>query len=535
VLQVRDEERARPERAWARKKEVDAMERRRFIAAGTLGTLAGVAAIADVEAVDGAPVGQAAAAGALPPWESAPELTSVSAPARVEIPPGAAEVHIPLTAEGPISSTASVRAVRLVNVGGGGFDVGRDHADWLPPYDVFWRDGDELEHWLTLKIHAPESVRTKPGNLFRVVFRADGWRNDIVETVVVVVSGAVNELPAVYPHHRPPLHIDFSRATPAAELNVGEVAWSDNGYVGNAPTIEGTLLPQDAASTPCWRARLFHGYSQPGNGELGAYLNEFAFPEDAIDPISRGVDSNGRSFVRLHTRKLPRPVRVGEVDHRFQAAVLNGQSMDEWCARTGVYRTQVLVPNRVGAWSAFWVCGRNKENRGGRWPPEIDFFEHFNGAFGLDDWPMDGSTTTAGQHVGPFGSSRRERARGGSTNLWRLGFDQSVDIYAEIHDYACLITEDRVYHFFDGVETYSGPNMARHEDEENTAWDYMLHFTVAVKPPEGEGAEYDDGSGDMLIYGLQRYDLDAGYSLSNHVSERPWSNRKIMPDPDRPS
>jgi hypothetical protein len=237
----------------------------------------------------------------------------------------------------------------------------------------------------------------------------------------------------------------------------------------------------------------------------------------------------------MHTRRLDRPVSVGEQEFGYQAAVLNGQAMDAWCARTGVFRAQVVLPSRVGAWSAFWVCGRQKDIKGGRWPPEIDFFEHFNGAFGLDSWPMDGSTTSAGQHVGSFGSNERARVEGRTTNLWRLGHAPDLNLFAQIHDYACYITEERVYHFVDGIETVSAPNMARHQNSDQDDWDLLPYLTVAVKPPEGPRALYEDGTGDLLIYGMQRYDPEAGFALSDWTAPKPWPNLKIGPDPDLPT
>jgi hypothetical protein len=466
------------------------------------------------------------------PWEAAPRPPSVSVPRIVAVRPGAIEAHIPVTASGPIHFTAWVRATRLINVPMGGFNVGSDHSAWLPPFDLYWRDGDEPTHWVTIRIEAPEAMRQRPGSRFGVLFEIHGWSNDRLETIVEVQNGALNAMPETYPRHRPPLMIDFSAARPAVDLDITSMRWSDTGYVDNAPVISGSLNPQDPASTPCWRARLFHGYEQVGNGELGAYLNEYAFPNDAVEPLSIRVDSHGRPFVRMHSRRLAKPVTIGSNTYNFQAAVLNSQAMDEWCARTGVYRAQILLPSRVGAWTAFWTCGRQKDVRGGRWPPEIDFFEHFNGAFGLADWPMNGSTTTAGQHTGPYGSNNRTRVDGRTTNLWRLGHDTGVNLYTEIHDYACLVTEDRIYHFIDGIETISMPNMARHEDPANEEWNYMIYITNSVKPPEGPGGAYADGSGDLLIYGLQRYDLDSGYVLADWTEPRPWPNRKVMPDPD---
>lgn len=466
------------------------------------------------------------------PWEAVPEPPTLTTLPVVPVAPGAAQVHIPLTASGPVYITAWARVVRLANIPGGGFDVGSDTTRWAPFYDFYWRDGDDPTHWVTLDIDAPADVRSTPGNRFRVFFKIEGWANDTLETVVEVQPKAENVLPDPYPYHRPPKLIDFGAARPAAEADIPGMEWSDSGYVGNAPVQPNTLLPQDPAAIPCWRTRLFHGYAQGWNGELGVYLNDDAFPDDSVEPISKGTDEHGRPFVRMHTRRLDRPVAIGSDSYGFQAAVLNGQAMDEWCSRTGIYRAQVVLPSRIGAWSAFWACGRQKDIKGGRWPPEIDFFEHFNGAFGLADWPMDGSTTTAGQHAGPYGSNERARAEGRMTNLWRLGHDPDLNLFAQIHDYACLITEDRVIHFVDGIETLSAPNMAWHEDPYSDEWDLFPYFTVAVKPPDGPRSAYDDGSGDLLVYGIQRYDLGSGYTLSDWTEPKPWANRSIRPDPE---
>jgi hypothetical protein len=475
-----------------------------------------------------------------PPWVQAGSLQTVSAPATVYVAPGATHAHIPLTASGPIRFTAWARARALQNISGGGFNVGNAAAQkaWLPPYDYFWRDGDDLVHWVTITIDASESVRKTIGNKFQVNWGGMGWTNAhsgaqaIPPTVIEVQSGAVNDLPAQMPYHRPPKRLHVT-GTPSAALDPATFAISRTGWVGNPTLAAGTLNPLDPrGQIPCWRSRYPHGYTPPNAGEMGLATDlDGEFAAHAINPHSTGSDEHG-SYIRLHTVRFPEPVTTGTTTYQFQAPVMTAQTMPEWWGVSGLWRARCRVPGREGAWSIFWTQGVTKSTRSGNWPPEIDFFEHFNGAYGmganLQDWNMSGKLQNLAQHAGNYGSNVRARAEGLRLYLDGLGFDSAVNVYTQPHEYACAVAGERVYWFFNGIELYSAPYMSQHQDDTKNDWAHFPIMSVSVKTPNGTSdpytgqypGDYDD-SGDLLIYQMERYEMGE-YALVDHVDPRPW-------------
>ncbi|MFH1497602.1 MAG: hypothetical protein ABII82_07225 [Verrucomicrobiota bacterium] len=422
----------------------------------------------------------------------------------IAIPPGARQAHVKLT-YGPaeIRSTAFVRA-NLSGSGAKGFNVSQDIV--APDQAFFWRDGDDRDHWITFDIVNPS---TNAGDRFRASVKGAGlagWFGFDFE----VVEGAVNALPAKLPHHRPPHRLALP-AAPTLSLDMTAVAWDETGYKDGRPA---------------WRTRPSHGYTQSGNGETGAYLpwTEQNQPGDSVH--SHQTDSAGRPYVRLHTRALDTPINLGKgrvLPH--QASMLTGQMLDEWCHRRGIYSAQLLLPDRRGAWSAFWAVGRRTSTRATLWPPEVDFLESFNGAYGADYRP---DSTSAGQHAGAHGSVKREIADGFHAEVIDLGFSPELNFFTQIHHYTTLIEDEWVTHFRDGVEFFRHRNINDPSDD-NDDWDFYPIINVAVKT--GKHAAYDEGSGDMRWYGLQYYAPDSGYSLVPHTEKPPYQNRELLPHP----
>ncbi len=445
------------------------------------------------------------------PWDRLPPRPSLSV-ADVQVPPGATKAHIRLVASGPIMATATA----ILSVSGGpgtSFDVGSG-AGWAPRFAVVWRPGDSPEHWVTIDILKPD---TRIGASFKVNVIPEGFASaNWLSCLVTVAAGAVNALPSPMPFHRPPKRLDLRGSVPAAAQDMASIQWSDTGFVGNA-----------VSGTPCWRSRLAHGYAQGGNGELGAYLNADRFPTQAVRPHAKGVDGHGRSFARLHTRKLASPIQVESQSFGYQASVLTSQRLPEFCQRRGLWRAQFVSPDRPGAWSAFWMIGRDPATAGTIWPPEIDIVEQYNGAYGAAYFP---DSTSSAVHVGPHGSATRAKVDGLGTRLTKLGF-ADLDFFREIHEHACLVEDDWTWYFVDGIETLCHPTMTDREDG-GTAWDFFMLLNVAVKPAAGDA--YDQGSGDMLIYGVQVHRPGSGYELVDFTDAQPWANRKVLPDPTEP-
>ncbi|MBE8723197.1 glycoside hydrolase family 16 protein [Sphingobacterium pedocola] len=410
-------------------------------------------------------------------------MTTLEEP--IGIPPGATKAHVRLTLAGAIMSTAYVQ-VNTSTGGAKGFNVNRDIS--TPFKYQYWRPGDDADLWITVDIINP---RHTPGDQFKITFPGEGTAGPVA-CIFQIQEGAVNELPAEMPFHRDPLVFHADGVTPTVDLDMAAIEWSDSGF--------------DADGNPVWRSRLSHGYSQAGNGETGLYTNVEAFPDDAVNPQTREVDSEGRPFVRLHTVKFEEPVVFSDRIFPFQASVLQGSKLDEWKYRRGVYRAQIQTPSRRGAWSAFWAVGSVLSTGVSQWPPEVDFFESFNGAYGAAYTPR---STSSAQHIGVHGSNVRDMVNGLKSELDRVpGFELDINLNAEPHDYTCIIEDDWITHFVDGKETLQHRNMLDRTDG-GTDWAFYPIINVAVKIDAGN--PYNEGTSDLLWYGLQYYAPGSGW------------------------
>lgn len=426
------------------------------------------------------------------------------------VPLNATQAHIRLTATGTIQSDARIPIIQVSNGTGTNVGNGANQATILPTYTPIWRPGDDADLWITLNL-TNMTGRGVAGNFFKVSFVIDqsGWASGTAITrTVTFQAGATNALPNPLPFHRPPKRL--ITGTPAATLDVATVEWSDTGYAGNA-----------ASGTPVLRSRLSHGYSQPSNGEHGAYLNDDAFPAVALDPHQRLADSQGRPMLRMHSARLPASVTVPNdaTPYYQQASILTTQRMPEFNGRYGVWRIRARTPDRRGAWSAGWAIG-------GRWPPEHDVFEHFNA--GTDFYkPGERNMTSMAQHYGNYSSGVRAGFDGRYQDMIQAGF-ASFDVYSEIHDYEIWIEPTIAYVFRDGIEVYCYRNLAVHEDPAFTDWSFYWLFNVAVKISAADGGAqgpYADGNGDLDLYGFWRFET-ANCSLVDFTDAKPWASRK---------
>ncbi|CAA6689516.1 MULTISPECIES: hypothetical protein [unclassified Lentimonas] len=423
---------------------------------------------------------------------------------KIAIPPGATEAHVKVTYALPEILSTSVIRGNTSTSNELGFKVNRDVE---PPEGFFlWRDGDDHDIWLTFKIKNP---RTNLGDGFRASISGvglAGWFAFEFE----IVEGAVNELPEEMPYHRPPYALLLPEQ-PTLDLDMTAVEWDETGLKDGRPV---------------WRTHPSHSHLQSGNGETGVYYPWAEKNAYGEEPHSLQVDAEGRPYVKLHSKKLAEPLDLGNGKlYPHQASMLQAQKLDEWCHRRGIYSAQVVLPSRRGAWSAFWACGRRGPERRVMWPPEIDFLESFNGAYGAKYWP---DTSSAGQHAGMHGSVKRESIDGFAAELSELGFSAELDFNTQIHDITAVIEDDWITHFRDGVEFFRQRNILDPADG-NTDWDFYPIINVAVK--DASGGAYDQGTGDMRWYGMQYYALDSGYELVPYPLPRPYPNREILPRP----
>lgn len=428
-----------------------------------------------------------------PIWETVKQAR-ITIPASIDVPAGQREIYIPVTVDHTDRESFYCYVSGFSNVSGGNVNVGNtsDQRRLFNGWDGVlyrWSPGDDLTHYVKVTCTATYPEGRKLAVVIRVKGLGDGQKGRNV-TVTFKADAAHPAMPPQF--HRPLRKLDLSGAARKNTFDPATAQHHDSGFKDG---------------TPVWRSRLSHGYSQGGNGETGLYMNEDKFPQSARNPISYDA---GEDAIRLHTLAFPMDERP-EYDSRLfrhQAAIIQGQTMDEACGTEGVWRMVAKTSRRKYAWPAFWLLGRGPEGAKGswtHWPPEIDIMEQFNHAWGASQ-PITGFTTTWCQHFGPAGSNERVGAFGGEVEVdqW-MGATGVADDY---HSYACAIVwngnDAEVTFFFDDVEIGCQVLHARHQDMKTRVQLYPM-ANVAVKADGNYTPEQyntDDGrghSGDMLI------------------------------------
>ena len=430
----------------------------------------------------------------------------LSIPSEVRVPAGQGEIYIPVTVDNTDRQSFYCYVSGLKNASGGGINVGNSQQqkanyDW-DGIVYRWSPGDDLTHYVKVVSRNPVSA----GKSLIVVIRVKGLGDSQKGREVKVVFADDAQHPAMPPqHHRPLRRLDLSKAQRKGSFDPATAKHSDSGFIDGKPV---------------WRSRLSHGYAQDGNGETGLYMNEDKFPGVAQSPVSYDA---AEKALRLHTLAFPmdaRPEWNGKV-FRHQAAIIQGQTLDEVCGAEGVWRMEAKIPIRRYSWPAFWLLGRGPSGAKGswtQWPPEIDILEKFNHSWGAADTPY---TTTFAQHYGKAGSNERTGSFGSEieTNQW-AGVTKPLD--EEYHSWACAV----VYHadprkaevtfFFDDVEVGCHVLHARHEDMK-TRLELFPMANVAVRAPGSYSPDQyntDDGrgrTGDMLVRDIAYY--PAGFAM----------------------
>lgn len=468
------------------------MQRRDFLMTAAVVPLFGAAglgtAMTNRAAAQDAPV---------PIWRQL-RRSRLDVPSGVEAPAGQNTAYIPVTADHVDLASFYVVADRAINASPATINVGGDQALYLSDTVYRWSPGDDLTHYI--RVTLPQAAYAD-GQQIVYRFRVHGLGTDQKEFAVTLTfrDGAAHpDMPAQF--HRPQRRLDLSQAARRNSFDPATLRHADSGF-----------LPD---GTPVWRSRLSHGHAQPGNGETGLYMNEETFPGQARSPISHDPEERA---LRLHTlafARRDRPEYQG-TRYRHQAAVIQGQTLDDLCGSEGVWRMVAKCPSRRYSWPAFWLLGRGPEGaRGGwtQWPPEIDIMEHFNETWG-EATGAPGFTTSWAQHYGPAGSNERVGAFGGEGDI-RLLTGARTRTDEDYHSYACAVTWDgddaEVTFFFDDVELGCATLFARHEDMTTRLAFYPI-ANVAVRAPGGySAARYnEDVGGDMLI-------RDIGYYPTGH-------------------
>lgn len=426
------------------------------------------------------------------PWDIAivPKMTVT----QNEVKPGDTHVHLKFSLDrAPWMTVRLFAAVVWTAVGFDGRAMGQK------VYPAVWNPGDDLDAYITIPLSAP----AKLGWSFKVgcsgshrqsgYDKEQGWEFPVT---VTETPKAANALPAQMPFHRPPMRLTLG--APTFDQDMAKIEWA--------------AIPK--AGSQKWRTTLQYG-SGPANGnEVGLYTSAEQYP--GTDAHAKEVDASGRPFVRLRTRKFGmeggKDKLVQEVDlggrpmvnkyYPYQASWLSGQFVDGVCHPDGLWEFEAISPDRRGAWAAHWFLGMTSDgSRRTMWPPEIDGFEHFNGAYGAWDPVRETSTTL---HAGPYDSSQRKVAKGATVDLTRIGFPADIDLTKQVHKYQTLVDGDWIRTFVDGLEICTFRNILKPTGSHKQLFHPVVNVAVAVQ----SGNAYDQGSGDMLMYGYRYWPLD---------------------------
>lgn len=445
-----------------------------------------------------------------PIWTTAVR-SGLRAPTSVEVPAGQNVAWIPVTADNTDTHSMYTTVSGVSNVSGGSINIGNATSQqaFLTNKTVYrWAIGDDRVHWIRVQL---PSTSYANGNAINYILRHRGATNTSSTVTVRFVDGAVHPTrPAQY--HRPIYRLGLTNATRNNTFNPSSFVATETGYVGNA-----------SSGTPCWRGRPAHGHTQDGNAETGIYLNNNMTGH--LNPISY---SSTEQAVRLHTEAFPDNAPYQYTNGRSykqQAAMINGQRLNEVCGTAGVWRMVAKTCRRRFAWPAFWLIGRGGStpaNSYGVWPPEIDIMEQFNQVYG-DDIPLTARWTSWAQHYGDAGVDRISSFGGEAYLDDVLGITEPLD--QAYHSYSCAVIYDesntrrsKVIFFFDDIEVGEALLYARHQNM-TTRISFFPMANVAVKTsriPSYTQAQYntDDGRnnhGDMFIRDIGYY--PSGFTL----------------------
>lgn len=439
-----------------------------------------------------------------PIWETA-RLPRISVPTEVFAPAGQNVAWVSVSVDHTEMQTVLLRVAGVRNANPSTINVGdaRSQARYLTSPVYRWSPGDDLVHYVRLQL---PGVAYSDGSQVIYNMRVIGAQNASVDVRITFRTGA--EHPEMLPQrHRAARRLDLASAVRSNEFEPATLKITDSGF--------------DAAGSPCWRSRPSHGYSQPGNGETGLYMNDGRradgtplFPR-ADRPVAYDA---GENAIRLHTNAAPDDAPYVHDSRLFkhQAAMIQGQTLDDVCGSEGVWRMVAKSATRQYSWPAFWLVGRGPEGARGswtQWPPEIDIMEQFNRSWGAAYTEF---TTSCGQHYGIAGSNERLGSHGYITETDKiLGVTEKN---SEYHSYACAVVWDgddaEVTFFFDDMEIATQVLLARHQDMKTRLSLYPM-ANVAVRSLGGNAASYntDPRPGDMLVRDIGYY--PSGFSMGD--------------------
>lgn len=357
--------------------------------------------------------------------------------------PDASVAHVPVTLN---HQTPNTVIARVITVNGSGTNRAISGYQYKATESiVIFRPGDPLRKTVSVPI-----LDAADGQHFALKLRETPWgaNQGTASNTVTADADATPTAPATSGFRNARTFRTYG--TLQYEMTRDTMRWSDAGWSG------------------AWSTRLSHGRAQPANGETGVYLDEDLYP--GVEAPLRYTDEG----LVMHSQKLDTPITYNGVAYNYGSVVLSGHNTPATQIGYGQYEWVARMPNRRGAWPAFWLISTSG------WPPEIDVYE----GFGYQSyWDFD-------RHI----SATLHGGSGG----WRT-FQRGTNIQAEqayglsgfaqgYHRYAVDIGPEYITWFVDGLETYQSVNPFR-------GFRFYPIMDVAVKTT---GA-YTDGSGDMTV------------------------------------
>jgi hypothetical protein len=371
-----------------------------------------------------------------------PEKASLSIGAAV-FKPDAAVAYVPVTLN---RATPNTVIARVITVNGSGTNKAISGYDYKATEKVvIFRPGDPLRQTVSVPI-----LDIANGQQFSLKLREEPWgaNQGTASATVTANTDATPTAPATSGFRNPRTFRTYGALQ--YEMTKSAMRWSDEGWSG------------------AWSTKLSHGRAQVANGETGIYLDGELHPN--VEAPLRYTDEG----LVFHTQKLDNPISWAGIGYDYGAVVLSGHNTPSTQIGYGQYEWVAKMPNRRGAWPAFWLISTSG------WPPEIDVYE----GFGYQSyWDFD-RHVSATIHGGSGGWRMFQRGTNIQTEqaYGMSGFSQGY------HRYAVDIGPEYITWFVDGLETYQSVNPFR-----GHRWYPIMN--VAVKT----NSAYTDGSGDMIV------------------------------------
>lgn len=272
-----------------------------------------------------------------------------------------------------------------------------------------------------LGTNSPKGIITfHPGDPIgqEIVFPLKGTEA-IGSTYEVILSGTISGASVVLPAI---VKIEISNEQLAPVPSGFRLAYEDNFVDGFEATDSGLK----ADGSPCWYSRLNHGRTQPGNKELGLYVDPVLHPGTDPFPIVDGKR-------RLRSEKLVAPITFGGQPWNYTASVITSKRLKALTAGNRVEcRLAMPVLGSRGAWPAFWLLPTS-----GAWPPEIDMME----------WPIKNDANAWTYYSTQHWTGG---TRGYPIDIRTLGITEDL---TNFHTYGITLTEETITFDIDGHKT----------------------------------------------------------------------------------